>query len=334
MFRTSYSALLLLALGFAALSPRLPAQELSKRLILKDGSYQLATKWEVKGDRVRYYSAERDEWEEVPTSLVDWEKTDQYDKDRQAGKPAPEAVTLDKELEAEKKAEELRSPQVAPGLRLPEDGGVVLLDTFQSHPELVELQQNGGELNKNMKGNILRAAINPIASSKQTIELPGPHAKMQAHATLPSIYLNVEQQNQDESPNPAEPKGQKRQKAQGPEQPELPWDRFKIVRMQTKGGKRIVGDIKIAVYGKTSQEAKYVPTTSDQLTGGWVKVTPAQPLEPGEYAVVETLGKEGMNLFVWDFGVNPSAPANTGVVTKPEPSAAQPDKTKELNQRQ
>src|SRR5438045_3433977 len=148
MFRTSYRALLLIGLAFMLATPRVPAQDLAKRLILKDGSYQLTTEWEVKGDRVRYYSAERDEWEEVPNSLIDWAKTEQYEKDREAGKPAPEAVTLDKELEAEKKTEELRSPQLAPGLHLPDDGGVVLLDTFQSHPELVELQQNGGELNK------------------------------------------------------------------------------------------------------------------------------------------------------------------------------------------
>jgi len=131
-------------------------QQLAKRLILKDGSYQLATKWEVKGGRVRYLSAERNEWEEVPNSMVDWAATDKYEKDRAAGKPSPEAVALDKELEAERQADEARSPHVAPGLRLPDDGGVILLDTFQSQPQLVELQQSSGELNKNMKGNILR----------------------------------------------------------------------------------------------------------------------------------------------------------------------------------
>ena len=85
----------------------------------------------VKGERVRYLSAERNEWEEVPNSMVDWAATDKYEKDRAAGKPAPEAVALDKELEAERQADEARSPHVAPGLRLPDDGGVILLDTFQ-----------------------------------------------------------------------------------------------------------------------------------------------------------------------------------------------------------
>src|SRR5882724_7641678 len=89
------------------------AQQLAKRLILKDGSYQLATKWEVKAERVRYLSAERNEWEEVPNSMVDWAATDKYEKDRAAGKPSPEAVALDKELEAERQADEARSPHVA-----------------------------------------------------------------------------------------------------------------------------------------------------------------------------------------------------------------------------
>ena len=329
MLRIHYKArLLLIATGLAAClcltSLGVSAQQLAKRLILKDGSYQLATKWEKKADRVRYFSAERNEWEEIPNTLVDWDATEKYEKDRAAGKPAPEAVVLDKELEAERQADEAKSPHVAPSLRLPDEGGVVLLDNYQNKPELVELQQSGGEVNKNMKGNILRAAINPIASAKQTIELPGLHAKIQAHATLPAIYVNVEQQDQG-----ADVSTQGPQQAQ---QPEQPWDRFRIVRVDSKQGKRIVGDIKIAVYGKVSQNQKLVPSTAEKLTGGWVKVTPSSALPPGEYAVVEMLGKEGMNLFVWDFGVNPSAPANA-TSWKPEPSAT-PDKATTLDKRQ
>src|SRR5437016_2061184 len=102
------------------------AQQLAKRLILKDGSYQLATKYEVKGDRVRYLSAERGEWEEVPKSMEDWDATEKFEKDRVNGAPPPEAIQLDKELEAERKAEEAKTPLVAPGLRLSEYSSVAL----------------------------------------------------------------------------------------------------------------------------------------------------------------------------------------------------------------
>src|SRR5258707_28981 len=127
--------------------------------------------------------------------LIDWDATDKYEQGRLQGAPSPEAVQLDKELEAEQKAEEARSPHVAPGLRLPEEGGVFLLDTFQNQPQLDELQQSGGELNKNTKSNILRAAINPLASSKQTIELDGARAKIQSHTGVPAIYVNIDSQD-------------------------------------------------------------------------------------------------------------------------------------------
>jgi len=313
-FRSSFAAGLLAIFLTLLLFPVGHAQQLAKRLILKDGTYQLATQWEVKGERVRYLSAERNEWEEVPNSLVDWAATDKWEKDRAANASSPEAVALDKELEAERRAEEARTPQVAPGLHLPPDGSVMLLDTFQNEPQLVELLQSGGELNRNRRENVLRAAINPIASSKQTIELEGLHAKVQAHAALPSIYVNLASP-EDANAGPQQP--------QQPQQPEQAWDRFHIVRMQLKKEKRIVGDLKISPIGKVSQEQNLVPTTCQQLTGGWVKVTPTKTLEPGEYAVVELLGTEGMNTFVWDFGVNPAAAANAGAL-KPEPQTQKP----------
>src|ERR1700726_3859782 len=191
------SAALLFLLAFPALSP---AQDLARRLILKDGSYQLVAKYEMKGDRVRYMSAERDEWEEIPESLVDWPATEKYEKDRAAGASVPESAKLDKELEQEREREETLLPQVAPGLRLPENSGVFLLDSFQGEPQIVELQQTVGDVNRNTKANIFRGAINPVAGLKQTIELEGAHAPVPSHVDVPSLYIKVEAAPDDPDP--------------------------------------------------------------------------------------------------------------------------------------
>ncbi len=321
------AVLSVVALAFVAFgTPLSSAQTLAKRLILKDGSYQLAAKYEIKGDRVRYYSAERGEWEEIPKNLIDWDATDKYEQGRLQGAPSPEAVALDKEMEAELKAEEARSPQVSPGLRLPPEGGVFLLDTFQNQPQLDELQQSGGELNKNTKSNILRAAINPLASAKQTIELPGVRAKIQSHTGVPAIYVNID-------PEPGAAGATPDAKAEPPPLPSA--ERFKIIRAEVKNGKRIAGGIKIAPYGKVKADERFVPATVTELSGGWVKVTPREPLAFGEYAIAEMLGEEGMNLYVWDFGVNPSAPANA-FAWKPDAKEAhgKPDQPQDLKKRE
>ena len=52
-------------------------------------------------------------------------------------------------------------------------------------------------------------------------------------------------------------------------------------------------------------------TTIDRVGTTWVKLTPTEDLPPGEYAIVETKGNNSMNLYIWPFGVNPNAPANT-----------------------
>jgi hypothetical protein len=341
MFRRT--RLLLIALvAVLALRIPAPAQDHARRLILKDGSYQLVTKYEVKGDRVRYKSAERDEWEELPSALVDWPATEKYEKDR-SNSAVPEAAAIDRETDADREAERSRLPQVAPGLRLPEDSGVFLLDNFQGQPQLVEMQQAEGEIASNSKANILRGALNPAASARQTVELDGEHAPVHAHVAVPSIYISVD----DESPNNEAPSGQTasakpslpsldapRAQPQGPQQPQqpeqaiVPFDRFRIVHTKVKGGKRIVGDLKRAPTGKISQEQNFVKTTIDRVSGGWLKLTPTEDLAPGEYALIEMKGDEGMNLYVWDFGVNPTGPANANP-WKPDAKPAEPERPKQ-----
>jgi len=305
-----------------------PHPDTARRLILKDGTYQLVTKYEVKGDRVHYYSSEREEWEDLPGSLVDWPATEKFEKDSAAAAANPEAVKLDQELEKEKEAEEEQLPQVAPGLRLPEDTGVFLLDSYQGEPQLNEIQQTAGDINRNTKGNIFRGAVNPVASVKQTIELDGSHAPVQSHVAVPSIYIKPEDAPDDpgrfnirlDAPRPTD-SPQRPQEPEQPQQASVPFDRFRIVHTEVKGGKRIVGDIKRSVTGKVSQDQKLIKTTIARVNGGWLKITPADPLPPGEYALVEMIGKEGMNLYVWDFGFNPKAAANSNPWKPDEKSA-------------
>jgi hypothetical protein len=312
-------------LGSVFCRSQAPVPTQARRLILKDGSYQSVTKYEIHGDRVRYFSAERGEWEEVPNALIDWDATNKFEQGRQDSQLDPEAAALDKELEAEGKAAQARSPEVAPRLHLPVEGGIFLLDTYQNQPQLTELQQSGGDVEKNTKSNILRAAINPLAGAKQTIELPGAHAKIQSHTAVPSLYINIEA---DEAPATVQAST-----GQPPTPPST--ERFKIIRIDVKGSKRVAGALKIALTGKVKTDERFVASTVTTITGGWIKLTPSDPLAAGEYAVAELLGTEGINLYVWDFGVNPNAPANA-FTWKPDPAEAQPkpDPPLELQKRE
>lgn len=270
-------------------SPNVGAQQKTKRLILKDGSYQSVVQYEVQGDRVHYLSAERYEWEDIPSSLIDWDATKKYEADLTSGKLVTQREETPEEKE-EREKEEANSPEIAAGLRLPGSGGVFLLDQYQGKPALAEILQNGSEVKKGAGKNALRATINPLAGARHVMELKGVHAQIQSHVPRPTIYVDIDE---------------------GPENDIAPSDRFRIVRAEMRNGARVVGNIRISASGKMSEQTTAIPANVEKLgTGEWLKITPTADLAGGEYAVVEMLSQGEMNLYVWDFGVNPSAPAN------------------------
>ena len=278
-------------------------QDRYKRLILKDGSFELISTYEVKGDRVRYFSAERNDWEELPASLIDWRATEEYAR-QEAGEASRKKAEVLERAAAERSEEEARMPHVAPGIRLPSPDGVYLLDTYQGQPGLLPLAQSGADLKKNTGSNILRGVINPIAGPRQTVELKGLHARLQSHVTSPSIFYSI---------HPDDPSvGYDSKSAQ---------NHLRIVRSKEKKGNRIVAVLDIAIYGKVRNKADFLEAKVEPVSDYWVKVTPSMPLESGEYALVEFDGKGAMNQYVWDFGVNPSAPANpTAMLPVPDRS--------------
>jgi len=73
------------------------------KLYMKDGSYQLVREYQVQNDRVRFFSTDRDEWEEVPAALVDLEKTKNDIQQRQDS-AREDAAAADAEEKAEREA--------------------------------------------------------------------------------------------------------------------------------------------------------------------------------------------------------------------------------------
>ncbi len=289
-FHRSVFGLLLTAVGFALATAMVArAQQTTERLVLKDGGYQSVAKYEIQGDRVHYLSAERYEWEDIPSSLIDWDATKKYNDQLSSGKLTPRIVETPEEKEAREK-EEANAPEIAPGVTLPGSGGVFLFDEFKGKPEVAEIVQNGSEASKDAKKSVLRSAVGPFAGNKQGFEIKGNHAQIQSHVARPTIYIDIDE---------------------GPISDASLNDRFRLVRVLVKKDGRVVGNAKVSMGGKVTEQAAFLPAKVEKLgTGQWIKLTPQQNLTPGEYAVVEMLSPQEMNLYVWDFGVNPNAPVN------------------------
>jgi hypothetical protein len=309
------------------LKPAVPGTGQNHRLILKDGNYQIVRKYEIVGDRVRYISVERGgDWEELPVDLVDWEATRKWERDHavaadDASPAMKEAADIDKEEATERERQKARMPEVAKGLELPDEDSVFVLDTYHGTPELVELLPN--ELGIDAKTHKGISVLNPLAGQRAAIELPGAHAKAHLHVNDPVIYLSLNVTDNAEQvlshATTIDTHGAK-QITNGKHGAHSPQSGFAIVRVDERKAVRVVGAIHISPTGNVTQSEDVIPAKAEVLPGKhWLKITPAAPLEIGEYALVEILSPQDISQAVWDFRVDPRTgdnPGSLGPITK------------------
>lgn len=305
------------------IAPGIPGVQLNHRLILKDGSYQIVRKYEIVGDRVRYISVERGgDWEELPANLVDWDATKKWEQDHtsQSDDASPamrEAAEIDKEEADERQAERYRMPEVAKGLELPDEDAVFVLDTFQGTPELVELAPNTLAVDARTHHGL--SALNPLAAERAPIELPGSHAKVHLHVSDPAIYLSLNLADNKEHVLSHAMTVNTRgagDVVNGKHGAHSPESGFAIVRVDERQKVRIIGSLKLGRDGKITQNENVIPTNVEVMPGKhWLKVTPAEKLEIGDYALVEILSPQDISETVWDFRVNPMMGDNEGGIT-------------------
>ena len=249
-----------------------------KKLVLKDGTFQLAREYSVDGDRVRYWSVERSDWEEIPSSLVDWDATHKAETDQ---------ASRDAELKAKIHASEVaerakgidvdRSLEIKPGLFLPDDVGFFALD---ENKHILNMKQStaGAHLSKSRETEKILTGI-PLIPSKQSLELPGTRAQMRFTTGEPEFYMRPAD---DREP------------------------RFRLLHLQVKSGHRTIEKVSTYMSGEEVHDANEVAMQTWTPAHGVFRYTVEKSLDPGEYAFVE-MTKEGINGYVWDFGIDSSS---------------------------
>jgi hypothetical protein len=262
-----------------------------KKLVLKDGNFQLVRSYERKGDRVRYLSAERGDWEEIPAALVDWDATKKAEAEAEKADSAL-VGKIHKQEEAAKVETVLdvdASLQVAPGVFLPPGEGLFAVEGKFVTP----IPQVGSEIRSD-KANTIKRILTPIpvVAAKRNVEIPGPRAKLRFKADTLEFYLR------EEPPDSENGSALERTTRQGLSGPEV-----ELIRAKVKGNKRLLESIRSMFGHQTGQEMNTVPIQQWEVARTVYRYTLGEPLTPGEYAIAEIL-PDGMNLFVWDFGID------------------------------
>jgi hypothetical protein len=255
------------------------------KLILKDGSHQLVRAYERRGERVRYYSAERMAWEELPAELVDWEATRKGEE--QARQQLAEIESRMKEIRQEQIAEEVdvdASLEIAPGVFLPDEPGMYILEGKTT--KRLELMMAEVKVDK---GRVLTKILVPvpIIPARHKARLAGGRAANRVATPNPEFYVRFE----------------------GGREPDL-----ELMRAESKGSYREFASISTWFTGEKVQNRKMVSVEKWQLARGVFRLTLSESLPPGEYVLAEIVPDEGINMAVWDFGVD--AAGKTGASKK------------------
>jgi hypothetical protein len=233
------------------------------RLYLKDGSYHLVREYKIEGNRLRYYSTERSDWEEIPLELADLVRTEAEQKEKLEARRR-EAAMDDAEEQAERQQRRLIES-------LPQTPGVYYF-TPQG-PQSVPQAEPKTVTNK--RRAVLKAMTPiPILSGKATIEVDGLKAPVSFPDPRPELFIRL-----------AAP------------------ERFGIARLRPTKTARIVQEWDvIPVTREIIEKTDLVDVFRQQLGEDLYKIWPQKPLEPGSYAVIEYTEGKG-NLQLWPFDI-------------------------------
>jgi hypothetical protein len=270
-----------------------------KKLMLKDGNFQLVREYERRGDRVRYFSLERGSWEEIPAAMVDWDATAkaQADADKSSEAMLSKIHAQEEATKIETVLDVDASLQVAPNVFLPPGEGMFAIEGRLVTP----LVQAGSQV-KTDKKTLLKQVLSPIpiVPGKRNIELVGAKAKVRISSNSPEFYLR------EAPPDPDRVTSLYHSSRPGESGPEV-----ELVRATVKGNKRQLESIRSMFGQDIGTERKSIGIQRWEVASTVYRFTLAESLPPGEYALAEIL-PDGMNLFVWDFGVDgpPAAKSN------------------------
>lgn len=267
-----------------------------KKLVLKDGTFQVVREYTRNGERVRYYSLERGDWEELPASMVDWTATE-----KAAGEDEKASVAQVEKIHKQEEAKRMdnvtdidASLVVGGGVFLPEGEGMFLVEG----KNIRILTQVGSQL-KADKMRTLAQIVSPvpIVPGKQRLMLAGTRAPVRVSSQRPEFYLR------EPPPDPERVSKIEKSARPGDAGPDVELIRAKV----TRSGRELES-ISTLFGQEMSKQANAVSIQRWEVAPNVYRFTLSEALPPGEYVLAQII-PDGLDVFVWEFGVDAPATA-------------------------